>query len=315
MVTWSLPCQLDVGLPGNPRGVDEGLACYFLRLFRDGLGGLKGDPGTPGNPGARGSNAFTVVTQGFNQPTLQNPLVQFVIVPNPAILAGMNIFIAGSGYYLVTAVLSGGVVFATFQVGAPNPVSYVQSGSLVVPSGNNAVGPQGATGATGARGDQGGVGPTGPPGDTYTAQSGYVYSTAPPYSLTESWAPLNFGGNNLGFVPPESGTFLITATIPVTTTIQTANALYAPQLVYARFKFTNATTLADVAGSESFCAFVFQTTAQVQAQQVTLNAICQIGLGETMVACGEVVSPQPGTVLGLAWATITQASLSWVRIF
>src|ERR1017187_5408533 len=32
VVTLSLRCQLDVGLPGNPRGVDEGLACYFLRL-------------------------------------------------------------------------------------------------------------------------------------------------------------------------------------------------------------------------------------------------------------------------------------------
>jgi len=52
VVTWSLPCQLDVGLPGNPRGVDEGLACYFLRLFSDGLGGLKGDP-VPRVPPAR----------------------------------------------------------------------------------------------------------------------------------------------------------------------------------------------------------------------------------------------------------------------
>src|ERR1035437_6888859 len=110
VVGWSLPCQLDVGLPGNPRGTDEGLACFFLRLFRDGLGGLKGDPGVPGASGQNGSNAFTVVAQGFTQPTAQNPLVQFVIVPNPAILPGMNVFISGSGYYLVTDVQPGGVV-------------------------------------------------------------------------------------------------------------------------------------------------------------------------------------------------------------
>jgi hypothetical protein len=314
VVTWSLPCQLDVGLPGNPRGVDEGLACYFLRLFRDGLGGLKGDPGAAGPAGSNGSNAFTVVTQGFQQPTAQNPLVQFVVTPNPAIIAGMNVFVAGSGYYLVTSVLSGGVVFATFQVAAPNPVSYVQAGSLVVPSGSNAVGLQGPQGVAGQVGPQGITGPQGTPGASYTAQNGYVYATTSnaPYSLTSSYAPLDFGGLYLGFVPPESGTYLVTATIPVTTTIQTA--VTPPELVYARFKFTNATTLADVAGSESFCAFVFTGTGQVQAQQVTINAICHIGQGESLVAAGEVVAPVAGAVLGLAWATITQASLSWVRI-
>ena len=319
VVTWSLPCQLDVGLPGNPRGVDEGLACYFLRLFSDGLGGLKGDPGAQGPAGTNGTNAFTVVTQGFNQPTAQNPLVQFVVTPNPAIIAGINIFVAGSGYYLVTAVLAGGIVFATFQVAAPNPVAYVQAGSLVVPTGSNAVGLQGPQGVAGQTGPQGIAGPQGTPGASYTAQNGYVYATTSnaPYSLTTSYAPLNFGGLYLGFVPPESGTYLVTATIPVTTTVQTAQTTpinYAPELVYAKFKFTNATTLADVAGSESYCAFVFQGTAQVQAQQVTINAICQIGQGESLVATGIVVAPQPGAVLGLAWATIGQASLSWVRI-
>src|SRR5437867_1500787 len=39
-VVWSLPCNLDIGLPENPRVDGEGLACYFLRLFDTGIKGL-----------------------------------------------------------------------------------------------------------------------------------------------------------------------------------------------------------------------------------------------------------------------------------
>src|ERR1035437_1104499 len=316
VVTWSLPCELDVGLPGNPRGVDEGLACYFLRLFRDGLGGLKGDPGVPGASGKNGTNAFTVVTQGFNQPTPQNPLIQFLVAPNPAILAGMDVFIAGSGYYLVTSVLPGGIVFATFQVAAPNPVSYVQPGFLVIPTGANAVGVKGSPGQKGDQGIPGLPGVQGAPGSNITAQNGYVYATGAnsPYSLTTAYGSLNFGGLLLEFNAPESGTYLITATIPVTTTIQTAQVVNAPELVYAKFKLKNNTTSADVGGSETFTAFVFTHTAQVQSQQVTVNAVCHVGLGETLAVAGIAVAPQVGDVGGLAWATINAASLSWVRI-
>jgi hypothetical protein len=134
-VQWSLPCQLDVGLEGNPRAVDEGLACYFLRLFRDGIGGLKGDKGDDGTPGTSGNNAYTVVRQGFNQPTLANPLVQIVVSANPVIVAGLYIFVQNSGYYLVTDVQPGGVVFATLVAVASNAQGFIVIGSLVVPTG------------------------------------------------------------------------------------------------------------------------------------------------------------------------------------
>lgn len=315
-VTWSLPCQLDVGLPGNPRGVDEGLACYFLRLFRDGLGGLKGDKGNPGAPGQNGTSAFTVVTQGFNQPTPQNPLVQFLVVPNPSIQAGMSVFVVGSGYYLVTTVLAGGIIFATFQVASPNPGSYVQAGAIVIPTGANAVGAPGTPGQKGDKGDLGLPGIQGVPGSNITAQNGFVYATGgnPPYSLAISYGALNFGGLLLEFVAPESGTYLVTATVPVTTTIQTAQVANDPELVYAKFKLKNTTTSADIAGTETFTAFVFKHTAQVQSQQVTVNAVCSVGLGETLAVEGIAVAPQAGDVGGLAWATINAATLSWVRI-
>lgn len=134
-VVWSLPCHLDVGLPGNPRGVDEGLACYFLRLFQDGIGGLKGDKGDKGDAGAPGNSAYSVIKQSFTQPSLANPLVQFVVFANPAILTGLYVFVQGSGYYLVTDVQSDGVVFATLISPVASPSATIVAGALVVPAG------------------------------------------------------------------------------------------------------------------------------------------------------------------------------------
>lgn len=134
-VQWSLPCGLDVGLPGNPRGVDEGLACYFLRLFSDGIGGLVGPKGCPGDAGKNGNNAYSIITQAFTQPSLTSPLVQFVILPNPAILAGLYVFVQNSGYYLVTSVDVTGVVFATLVSPKAGAYPTIPIGSLVVPTG------------------------------------------------------------------------------------------------------------------------------------------------------------------------------------
>jgi len=41
-VTWTLPCNLDAGLEGNPRLEGEGLACYFLRLLEEGSASVNG---------------------------------------------------------------------------------------------------------------------------------------------------------------------------------------------------------------------------------------------------------------------------------
>jgi hypothetical protein len=36
-----LPCDLDTGIPGYPRIANEGLACYFVRVFSDVIAGAK----------------------------------------------------------------------------------------------------------------------------------------------------------------------------------------------------------------------------------------------------------------------------------
>ena len=63
-VVWSLPCSLTTGLPANPRGADEPLGCYILRLFQDGILGEQGPQGDTGETGANGRNAYTAEVLG-----------------------------------------------------------------------------------------------------------------------------------------------------------------------------------------------------------------------------------------------------------
>lgn len=77
-IQWTLPCDLEEGLPGNPRAENEGLACYFLRLFSDGILSIpsgtefknnfsaNADPST-GNDDLDG---YSVGSQWLNQDTL-----------------------------------------------------------------------------------------------------------------------------------------------------------------------------------------------------------------------------------------------------
>lgn len=224
VVTWSLPCGLDTGLPANPRGVDEGLACYFLRLFQDGIAGLQGPPGDPGADGADGANTYTVTIQNFAQPTLNNPLTQIVVVPNPSIIEGMGLFIEHSGSYQVSDVAPGGVLFITLISPLSTALSVVPAGSLVVPVGvpGAGLGPQGPPGVTGPQGPQG---IPGVPGFTITSENG-TYSAIMPsggltpgavdYTITGGWATVTFGVTQPGFTPSGAAKYVVNGTIALT---------------------------------------------------------------------------------------------------
>lgn len=309
VVTWSLPCQLDVGLPANPRGVDEGLACYFLRLFADGIGGLKGDKGTPGAAGANGMNAYAVVRQSFTQPTPGNPLVQVVIFPNPSIVVGLGIFIAGSGDYTVTDVQPGGVIFAMLGSAVANPSPVVPAGALVIPSGlPGSKGDKGDPGLPGAKGDKGDPGVQGPAGSAVTVSNGFAYpgAGAAIFAVTDSYSEVSFGGLVLEFVVPETGRYLVTAVLPVATTSQVSSS--PPELVYVQAKLVNSTIAADIPGSPTTTGFIFTGSVQSQATQITVNAIVAAGLGETITLVMQT------SATGSGWVTIPSGSLSWVRI-
>ena len=165
VVSWSLPCGLDVGLPNNPRGFGEGLACYFLRLFDEGIIGLTGPQGEKGLPGCNGFNAYAVTLQAFVQPA-QGEGVQVLTGFNPSMLSGSYVFIGTSGLYLINNADASGLLSLTLVVQPVSPIgSVIAAGKLVVPSGppGGPIGPQGIQGETGP---QGPVGPPGPQGET-----------------------------------------------------------------------------------------------------------------------------------------------------
>ncbi len=179
-VVWSLPCQLDQGLPANPRGATEPLGCYILRLFEDGIIGEQGEQGEPGNPGTNGVDAYTVITAPFATPSLEHPYVQLVTRLNANIVTGANIFIEASGWYNVVGTDGTGVLFCNLISRLSDAVAIVPVGALVVPAGQTGVGVKGESGDKGLTGDQGIQGPKGQPGNdavSVTQNNGFFFTT------------------------------------------------------------------------------------------------------------------------------------------
>lgn len=240
VVQWSLPCSLDVGLENNPRGVDEGLACYFLRLFQDGITGATGPKGDPGTPGANGRNAYTVTLAGFTQPTTGAPNVNVATAANPAIVPGLYVFIDTSGWYLVNATSTDGVLFLTMVKELPGASGTITAGKLVVPSGF-----PGAS-VAGPAGPQGPQGATGPQATAFTNQNGFYFTTVgTDYSLQIIYAGLNFVTSEpLHLLQALNGVYELFAIINVLGKA----GITAGDLI--SFKLFNTSILADLQGSE-----------------------------------------------------------------
>lgn len=299
-IVWSLPCSLDVGLPNNPRGADEGLACYFLRLFRDGIGGLTGPRGLTGAAGADGANAYTVTVQSFAQPNINSPLVQIVILPNPTIIEGSGIFVEHSGIYQVTSVATGGVVFATFVSSVASPLATIPAGSKVVPMWPT----------TGAQGPQGPQGIQGPAGESFPGehgvssaceQSGLAKAGASAWAIPAAMAVIDFTEEKLEFAPPEAGTYLVNAVVSLT-----GQATVVPtDEVEARLETSDGT----VYGQSTVYA---NTIAVAQFTNVFITAIVQ-----TSGAAGQTVQVKARLTSGAAFSVTVDpqgSMLTWVRI-
>lgn len=270
VVTWSLPCSLDVGLPNNPRAVSEGLACYFLRLFLDGIIGLTGPQGEPGANGANGANAFTVTLQSFVQPTLSVPNVQVLTAYNPAILPGLNVFIATSGWYVVDNADSSGALFLTLTQPLPSAPAVITAGKLVVPAGVP------GQSVTGPQGPQGPVGPQGPQGNTFTSTNGFYFAgVGSNYALQVVYTPVSFVNSAPQILLPSSGTYLITAVIDI---IGEGTVSFTD---LASFKLRDFDVAADLPGSEHELSGL---TANGERKQITLQSMyetigpAQVGL-------------------------------------
>lgn len=207
-VVWSLPCNLEVGLQNNPRAVGEGLACYFLRLFSQGIIGATGPQGEPGTPGANGKNAFTITLASFTQPTLGNPNIQISTLFNPAILEGLYVFIDDSGWYQVTATDGAGALWLTLVKELSGASGIIPAGKLVVPSGFPGVS------VTGPPGPQGPQGPQGGPGASHTEINGMYYADVGTNdNLGIAYSNVDFVNSSAALLLHGQGTFAITVTV------------------------------------------------------------------------------------------------------
>lgn len=165
-VVWTLPCNLDVGLPANPRLPGEGTACYLLRLIDDGIVGLTGSQGLQGETGADGTSPWTLLSSAFVQPSVGGNIV-VVVQDAETIPVDSMIFIEGSGWWTVSARnTSAQLIYITLHTQAAVPGTTVQAGGRILVVGpQGAAGAKGAKGDTGAKGDDGTVGAAGADGD------------------------------------------------------------------------------------------------------------------------------------------------------
>jgi hypothetical protein len=110
---------------------------------------------TPGGlAGQAGTNAFTVTAASFTMPAAASP-VTVTIGTSAWIAQGQNLYVAGAGYFSVSAVTDGTHVVLT-NSGVPGNVvsgTVIAAGAQVSPAGSTGL--QGATGATGPQGPAG----------------------------------------------------------------------------------------------------------------------------------------------------------------
>jgi hypothetical protein len=301
-VVWSLPCGLDVGLPNNPRGADEGLACYFLRLFNDGIIGLTGPAGTNGAQGPQGHNAYTVTTAPFNTPAVGGSITIQTFF-NPAMLVGSYVFVDTSGWYQISGGNSSGSLTITLLSKFPG-AGFVPAGKLVVPTGSPGAtipGPKGDKGDTGpigpvgSQGPQGATGPTGPSGDNLLSNNGYVTgATGSDYSITgATQTTVNFGAaGDFSFLATAVGTYAVIASFDVVgiavaggnaATLALYNTSLNAQLAGA-VTFVNAGTV--VTGGEMSFSLSGLVTTTALNQTIAVQAFYTNGSGAYSVTAG-----------------------------
>lgn len=252
-VVWNLPCNLETGLPNNQRGAGEGLACYFLRLFMEGIIGLTGPQGETGPAGADGNNAYTVTLQAFNQPSAGNPNIQVLTPFNPAIVTGLYVFIQTSGWYQVSSANPDGTLFLVLHTALPGAPAVINAGKLVIPSGvpgASIVGPQGP---------QGPQGPAGSNATSFSVNEGqYFAPVGTDYNLQIAYAAVDFVNSSPQVLLTTQGRYRVSVVadlVGLTGVLITDDAF---------LKLRNTSTSTDVDGSEHFINnFVDGSRAQI----------------------------------------------------
>jgi hypothetical protein len=259
VVSWSLPCSLDVGLPNNPRAIDEGLACYFLRLFHDGITGLTGPKGATGTAGTNGANAFSITLRTFTQPTEGQPLT-LITQFNPALVPDLYVFVDDSGWYQINNTDGAGTLFLTLvkSIGGVNPGNSVANGKLVVPSGFPGIG------LVGPQGPQGTQGVQGPAGSTFSTTNSFYFTTVgTDFALDVTYGELNFVNSEAEILTGDAGKYLVTAVVGLVGVGASSEA------ETVSCKIFNVSTAADAQGSEQSVSGIINTGVN----QIVINVI------------------------------------------
>lgn len=293
VVSWSLPCGLDVGLENNPRGDGEGLACYFLRLFQDGITGATGPQGDTGASGTDGNNAYSVTLASFTQPSLASPNVVVTGAANPAILEGLYVFIQTSGWYLVNSV-SGGTFNLTLSKAVDSPPVTVTAGKLIVPAGY-----PGAS-VTGPQGPKGDKGDTGDAATAFTATNGqYSIALGVDFDLQVSFTAVDFTNSSPELLLPDQGTYLVNAVVDV----KGLAGVLTTDVVSV--KLFNTTDNADIEGSDH----AISNLVEDQMSQVVISCLVTTdGANKTVALYGKCTTADKVTVLALT------TTMNYVRL-
>lgn len=293
-VVWVLPCDLDVGLPNNARMADEGLACYFLRLFNEGIVGLTGPEGQPGAPGEDGAEPFTVTLLSFLQPSLAAPQVTVKTYFNPLFAEGINVFIEGSGWYNLDTLDNSGFLYLTLTKALSGAPVTITAGKKVIPagypgqSGVGTVGPQGPVGATGA---------TGP---TPTTTNGFYFATLGTDDvLANVPTAVTFVNSSPQVLLPAVGTYLLTAVVDV----KGLAGIALNDFVTASLFNTT------IAGSVEGSAHKVSNLVTDQRTQIVINAIYSTaGANQTVALYADCTTAAAASVVAL------NTTLSYVRV-
>jgi hypothetical protein len=299
VVSWSLPCDLSVGLTANPRAADEGLACYFLRLFDEGITGLTGAAGADGSTGATGAAAYSVTLATATNPTSGSPIWSVKANPNPAIMVGATVFIQDSGWHTVTAIGSDGTLFLTLIELASGSTATISAGKIV-----NVTGPIGLTGPTGGTGPQGVVGATGPAGDEFTPNHALVVGAGADHTVTLASTLIVFGTTQAEVTLTAIGTYRVDVIIGVR--MAAGAAALPPETMV--FKIWNATAGAFVPAADGGQETVQHLELNEEGQIVLRAFVTTVALNETLQLYGEV------TVNAMAEVLSTRTSVSYMRM-
>lgn len=296
-IQWTLPCDLAEGLPNNPRAEDEGLACYFKRLFMEGIIGLTGPKGETGAAGTNGFNAYTVTLVSFLQPSSAAPNVTVTALANPAVVEGLYVFIATSGWYLVNFVHPSGVLDLSLAqaVSGAAAGSTVTAGKIVLPAGFPGIS------VTGPAGPQGPTGPQGSAGVAHTTTNGgYFDSTGTNYTLTNTSVAVDFSTTIAEVLLPTAGTYLITASVDL---LGLAGAAAGD---FIELKLRNITDSADLDGS------LKQTTNMAPNRKLTVALLpvplVTVGANRTIRLYGRAATG------GNYQAVAARTSITYVKV-